>query len=422
MKNKHVGLIDKLIIFLCVFQVCIFNYWNISRETIKLICILIIISFVRNGKLPKYIALKISVLMCVGLLCFISFKRGHNIHFDVFMSNVRSLLYAFLPLIYFSYFIPNHVEYVKRLLLKNFFLINGYAILNMFISIFQVLKPGFMAGRSDWTNEMTVDLISGIFGYSCTPQFGMFFLYVFFYNIYCSICNAGRKYIKYYNIVILFYTLIISILNDNKAIYIELILFMVLYICLNQQLNLKNKMDWKRLRVYFIIFCAALLTILMYFVVPSFKSLLDNNLLYAIKLFWMAAKSELVLGYGSAERVYSVIHAFTKYDAIHFGYGTGDYVWQAGVALGFRHFGIADMGSFLCLGGVWFTISTMALYFWCVLDLSEMKKNIKKEFIILIILFLLFFYGQIVTSNTLNLVLIFMMSIMGMIYRQTLEE
>lgn len=422
MKNENVRIIDKLILILCILQVCLFNFINISGQTIKLLCILIVFNIFCNRKISKKTILKMGMLLLVIIVCFISFRLGHDNYLDVFMSNIRSIIYAALPLIFFSNLSSKHYEYVDKTFLNGFWLINGYAILNIFISITQVFNPGFMAGKSSWISIMPEDLICGTFGYSCTPQFGMFYLFVFFYNIYYLIRKPQKKWMKKYNICILLYMLIISLLNDNKAVYFELPLFGIFYLALNKQINLRMKMSLRTLHIYFGILTIAILLIVTYFAIPSFKKLLDSSLLYAINLFFEATRSETVFWYGSAERVYAVIQAFTKYDAINFGYGTGTYIWQAGTALGFRHFGQADLGSFLCLGGIWFTISVLVFCFWCLIEITDINRDKINKILLFLIVLALFFYAQIITANTLCIIFIFIMITMGMVHRYTLLE
>lgn len=422
MKNRSVTMIDKLILILLVLQVCVFNYFNISGQTIKIICILIVFSLFYGLAVSKRTLLKIGMLLPILLLCYLSYRVGNNRHFDIFMSNIRSIIYAALPLMFLSDLVVKDTRYVDSILLNSFWGINGYAILNVIISVIQVFHPGFMAGNSSWINTMPEDLICGTFGYSCTPQFGMFYLFVIFYNIYYVIRKPQRKWVKKYNIFIILYTIIISILNDNKAVYFELLLFIIIYFSLNRNLNIKRKMRRRAIYPYLGLFLLMVFILVIYYVIPSFRELLNSNLLYAINLFLEATRSESVFGYGSAERVYTIIHAFTKYDAIRFGYGTGAYIWQAGTALGFTHFGLADLGSFLCLGGIWFTIFVLVFFLLCLIDITAINRDKINQTIMFLILLALFFYSQIITSNTLCIILACIMIVFGMLHRYSLLE
>ena len=158
-----------------------------------------------------------------------------------------------------------------------------------------------------------------------------------------------------------------------------------------------------------------------YIVLPPVRDLFEQNLIYAFRLFFQAAKSDSVMYYGSAERVYAVIHAFTKYHAFGFGYGVGTCYWQAGNAFGFSHFGLADMGSFLCLSGVWFTVLILYVYTSCFWDLTH-SKNIVTKLLTTAVILILFFYSQIITSNTLCFNLIYIMLVLGLVHNYTIIE
>lgn len=418
MKSKDIRILDKSIIILCFLQVCVFNYLDISDQCIKIISFLIILSFFNNGKIFKKTVLKVAMLLAALIICFISSRLGHNNHFDIMISNMNAITYVTLVLIYFSDLMLHHFVYIDKILMKNFWLLNGYGIVNIVVTFIQILKPGFMTGKSMWINNMSEDLISGTFGYSCTPQMGMFFCFLLFYNLYYFMRKPQKKWVELYNIILLIYLIVISTFNDNKAVYIELLIFGILYIFINRKLNITSKIKKKAFRIYFVIIGISICLIVAYMVILPFRKILDSNLIYAIKLFIKATQSESVLGYGSAERIYTVIQAFSKYDAIHFGYGTGDFIWQAGVALGFKHFGLADLGSFLCLGGLWFTISVIGIYIYNINEIVNSNRIIKN--LIFLIILTMFFYSQIMTSNTLCIIFIFLMIVMGMIRRYSI--
>ena len=88
------------------------------------------------------------------------------------------------------------------------------------------------------------------------------------------------------------------------------------------------------------------------------------------------------------------------------------------MALGFKHFGLADLGSFLCLGGLWFTISVIGIYIYNINEIVNSNRIIKN--LIFLIILTMFFYSQIMTSNTLCIIFIFLMIVMGMIRRYSI--
>lgn len=87
---------------------------------------------------------------------------------------------------------------------------------------------GFLSGFSNYENTFTPDLMSGLFGYEGTAQFGLYSIFVLIYDMYMlkySKYKIENKYIRYIIDFILFISIVISSsMNDNKANYISLIL------------------------------------------------------------------------------------------------------------------------------------------------------------------------------------------------------
>lgn len=426
MQKSNINKIDIVILILSFLHVCIFNFLNIANFSIKIICLLIVINvFLKNrissNRISSTIKKRIIIMGIAFIVFILSALFGKDTHWKIAISNYLCILYSVIPLIYFSDLAIHNKNTLTKIFRNSFYIINGYAILNIIISIIQVIFPGFMAGMSTWQNSFSDDLICGLFGYSCTPQFGLYFIFVFFYNLYYLMSVNNDKRIKLYNYFILFFLLVISMFNDNKAVYIELVLFLMLYLAFNKRYDIKDKTQWTLKGIYGKLAAAFFCVLVSYIVLPPVRDLFERNLIYAFRLFFQAAKSDSVMYYGSAERVYAVIHAFTKYHAFGFGYGVGTCYWQAGNAFGFSHFGLADMGSFLCLSGVWFTVLILYVYTSCFWDLTH-SKNIVTKLLTTAVILILFFYSQIITSNTLCFNLIYIMLVLGLVHNYTIIE
>lgn len=93
----------------------------------------------------------------------------------------------------------------------------------------------------------------------------------------------------------------------------------------------------------------------------DFYTFIDENIFSVYKMgaeAWNLGNS----ANGSNERIAIIIFAFTKISTWLCGTGFGNNVVYAEGYLGFKHFGQADFGSILILGGVWFTIILIYVY------------------------------------------------------------
>ena len=433
METKIFDLADKIIVFLFFVQVAILNFLNLSGLGIKIICMFILIrmffEMLFRGKIHLFTLKNALCLVLIFFVGFLSARFGNNYHKDIFISNILSILYSMIPLIYSSYIINYRYDFVCHIVNHSISIVNFYFVLNMIISCIQVKIPGFMSGISTWENPMHEDLICGLMGYSATPQFGFFSMFVLILNLYysdfCCAKNKKRHLFRLFSYSIIFFVVIISAFNDNKIVYIELFLFLLfyLYICGRLKSNHK-KINKNNFNLLMIIISIIVLLLFLYISLPFVHEKIYNNFMYAVNLLGIAIKSNEAFGYGSADRVYMVIYAFKKFNGFKLGYGMGSYIWHAGNALGFKHFGQADLGSFLCLGGFIFTVSVFSLWMNNYINIVYKKHNKSKIGYISICIFflLMFFYTQMISMNTINLIIIFCGIVFGIINREMVKR
>ncbi|MDD6405630.1 MAG: hypothetical protein PUG00_07525 [Clostridiales bacterium] len=423
-----VKLIDISIILVLFLQVVIFNFLNISSYGIKVICFLILLRLIvvtlKTGRIYTDIVVDFGCVMLIFMIGYISAKVGREYHLDVFMSNFLAIIYTLMPMVYISYIIKHNSDLLFLIIQKSIGLINLCLIANIVVACVQVKVEGFMEGISTWSNPMREDLICGLMGYSSTPQFGLFLCFVILLDLYYSdYCCYNRKYkniMRGYILFLILFTIIISGINDNKAVYLELPVLIFYYFYITNRMNLSRK---KVSRVLFKVIASAIVLILigigMYCFIPSVHSAIYNKFGYALTLFVKALETDEVLGYGSADRIYMVIYAFKKYNALKLGYGMGAYTWHAGDVLGFRHFGQADFGALLCLSGLFFTMVVFfELFRKCIMIVCDKEKNyFDKGYLFFLLLFMLF-YTQMVTDNTIGIIMLFCLTVFGVTARK----
>lgn len=422
--------VDKSIILLFFAQVAILNFLNLSGMGIKVICILILVRFLIEIIIRKKIRItmvkNILALFAIFVIGYFSARLGHDYHKDIFASNYFAILYSVIPLTYVSHIINSRYLFLRRTINRSIGIINAYFAVNIVISCIQVKVQGFMSGLSTWENPMHEDLICGLMGYSATPQFGLFTIFVIVLNLYyadfCCIKYEMKSIFRMYSGLLVVFAVIISSLNDNKIMYIELPLVLLFYLCITKRLDgiFRKKVKKKTFNLFMLIGGIVLSVIVLYELVPAVHDKIYKNFAYSIELLIEATKSNAILGYGSAERVYMVIYAFTKYDALRLGYGMGAYSWHAGNALGFRHFGQADLGSFLCLAGLLFTGMICCLWmsnYTKIIYKNRVKSRVGCASVYLFFLMMVL-YTQFISMNTISIIAIFCGAVFGLVSRK----
>lgn len=430
MEAKLYDFVDKSILLLIFAQVAILNYLNLSGIGIKVICILILIRFLIEIIISKKIRItmvkNILASFAIFIIGYFSARLGHDYHKDIFVSNYLAILYSIIPLTYVSHIINTRYLFFQRTINRSIGIVNAYFIVNIVVSCIQVKVQGFMSGLSTWENPMHEDLICGLMGYSATPQFGLFTIFVIVLNLYyadfCCIKYGMKSIFRMYSALLVVFAAVISSLNDNKIMYIELPLVLLFYLYITKRLDgiFRKKVKKKNFNRFMVIGGIVLLVIALYMLVPTVHDKIYKNFAYSIELLIEATKSSAILGYGSADRVYMVIYAFKKYDALKLGYGMGAYSWHAGNALGFRHFGQADLGSFLCLAGLLFT----GIIYWLwmnsytkIIYEDRAKSRVGCASVYLFFLMMIL-YTQFISMNTISIIAVFCGAVFGLVSRE----
>lgn len=430
MKTILFDFFDKIIFFLLFIQVAVLNYLNLSNIGIKVICFLILVRLVLEillvGKIKISILKSMVWILIIFVIGYFSAKLGHEYHRDIFISNFLSILYVIITLVYVSYIINYRYYFVLQILNSSIWIMNLYFVFNMIVSCIQIQVEGFMSGISTWINPMHEDLICGLMGYSATPQFGLFSIFIIILNLYYSdFCNSNyiRNYVyRIYSIILIAFVIVISSFNDNKMVYIELPLALLFYLYLTGRLNfMKKKIERKNFNLVMMIFVGTIMGIFLYLTVPIIRDDIYMNFIYAVELLIEATTSNSILGYGSADRLYMVIYAFDKYNALKLGYGMGAFPWHTDDVLGFRHFGQADLGAFLCLGGLLFTVVVFMVwmnYYIKIIYSGKTSKSRLGYVLLYVVSLLLLFYTQLISINTVSIIVIFCGIVLGVANRE----
>ena len=389
-KNEH--LLNTIIIIMLFLQVFILNWFHLSVYAGYIFDVLMLMSISIFYKKYDSSILKVILIICLYFIINFIINRGS---LRDLVSNFRYLLQPALIIVYIAYLTENNLiksEFIRKMI-KPF---NVYMILNMIAIFFQIKGYTWTAGL-DYSGFHTFtvfeDSISGLFGVYGVPFWGMFSIFLFLFNhIYFNKYSEkkNRTKLNIYNICLLLCVMVVSTMNDNKMFFVFLPVFLLVFF-MNQIVNSKNnKSDpIKTLKQLFIITAVGLLLFFgAYILIDKFAEIIN-------KMTWMILRSldyKNAYNNGSGERIALVLYFFNELNIL-FGYGLGNGRWTQEELLGYKHFGISDFGTILCLGGMILFILIFVLFY---LLFNKMFKKQYKTIVMILVTALVMFCTQIV--------------------------
>ncbi len=368
LENRH--FIDCLILCTIMLQLFILNFLGLSKlanwALLFMIIFRLLLFWRGRVKIPKEDIMYFLLVFLVYLAFSISALLGDYISFASLRRNFNSFTYPLLIATYVAFLVKYKRSFLTSFFNKGFTIFNLYFLINCILLLFQIRNPGLLAGVADWTNDYKPDLISGLFGYCGTHQLGLYSCFILVYNLYYAFYVSKKRMrnaLILYNTFLFAYTIIISSKNDNKMFYILSAYLMFMFYMFNKYTPHNRS---KRIKSFggLIICCITIfaLCFVAYLEVGIFKEILDRSVLSIIHHLINIAKQKNRLIVGGSERLYMIVFAFTKYNGWLWGNGIGTYYWLMSTALGFTQFGQSDLGNFLCLGGLFFTIPCLLCY------------------------------------------------------------
>lgn len=373
-------LIDNIIIDFMLLQVFIMRFLGLDKYFNWAIIALIIVKFFldKEKKLKQSQAKLILILMLIYVFFFLSSYMGHYTSFSLLRKNLFALSYVFLYYLYITFLCKKNWTFVRNKMINLFWVFNLYFVINIFVLIIQIKTPGVMAGYSTKVNPLKLDLISGLFGYSGTHQLCIYSCFIILYNL-CYFRYYAKKYKKllaFYTAFLFVFSCVVSMFNDNKMFYLLIVVFLGLYYLVEfWDARSVNSQYVSLFKIVVIIIILVALGVILYNTNSSIKHMFDSNIGDMMFKLRRTLDNKNIFIAGSAERIYMLIYAFTKFDAVFFGYGLASYTFYDAEALGFKHFGQADLGTMLCLGGLWFTILCVAFYLYCWNSICDLSSN-----------------------------------------------
>lgn len=354
--------INHLILFFLLGQVLFFRWLNISVEIGYIVDLLIVTNILINYQHIRKETLFLFITICIYFLTSYVICGGTLRNT---IGNLRDIFPTMLTIIFFIYLIDNKKDYLFNTLKKLFIPLNIYMILNIIAAYFQSKGVYWLSGIFAFPSEFKYnwDAISGLFGTYGVPLFGLYKVLLLIYNIvYLRFIPEKKKGIYYiYNLLLFIYGFYISMINDDKIFYLFIAIFPLL-------LLFSHLMDSNTLNIKFILKKYGFLFAVPILVVGAdmfTTKIINRAMTKMIRLLRISAlyyNLPAVMIDGSGERIAIIVYFFKKLN-IFVGKGLGYGRWTQPWLFGYKHFGINNLCSILCLGGfVLFVLISKLVY------------------------------------------------------------
>lgn len=385
---------DTALLLFVLFQVLVFNYFGLTKLTNKIAVVLLILRIILlcTKKIKKriinfipYVCIFVFLLILNVFIASSSIKNSGD--------NLLMLLYGFIFAGIFVVIVIDDCDTIYYFFKHIFWPLNIYHVVNLFIMFCQLKNVTFMQAVATFNNTSNVDLVSGLLGYSATPEVALFACFTVAYNFSYSVKCKHPYIVRIYNVILVIVNLVLAMQNDNKTLFI-LLPYTLFWVWINET----RKNVSKRFVMFFSFILAAVLIVQIR--LPIIDSIFQE--LEEINSMISGTLSHTMQVSGSNERIEMIIYAFNSGKTWILGQGLGTYGFYDPDTFGFHHFGQADLGSLLCLGGVWITTFIIAFYYKILFIISSIGSRIlnnSKLFIAIYLLILSSAY-QVFTTST----------------------
>ena len=434
LKRIRIPKLDEIILFVCLLQVLIVCWISLDlQDKINhLLVILIVVSLVRSGK--KQSGPVVFCLLLFWTYQFLNFiiLGGQTV---IFLRNWYRTFKSILLIIYFTSLLNSKRDLLISFLTKNLKLFNVYALINIPILLsqrthdFSTTSFEALLGRVSYRNSLyySKDMMSGLFGLYGTPRLAVFISFLLFLNYIANrYIVKKRKTFDIYNCLLLAFYLWMATQNDNKGFFIMIALFLfVLYISLHVS-KLQNKLDRysteKVVNLSFRIIVFLILITVFFLFAYNFSALFKGTIDEIMLKIHDAVNVPDYLHYnsivGGGERFAMILFALSRPDTAIVGYGLGNYLYTSG-NLGFRHFGQADVGTFICLGGSLYIILMYLLIY------KTFKKSLRSSLIppiMLGVFFILSVYTHVLMDTSITITMMWFFAVVSIPLSQKVPD
>lgn len=385
-------LLDDSILGLSLLYVLLLIWMNfMPTKILLLLTCLILFRLFYPMKLRKP-----SMRLCIlAFICGFLFLRAAIVARSVYTSNnIKIIVQNALILIYFAYMRRNREAFTRNYLNKAFTVLNIYYFLNLIIMSIQISHPGFMMAST--TNTATWDQITGLIGPDGTHCVTLFFCFIFILNLnhIMEMTNRSKKrLLVMYQLVITFWSIIISTQNDNGSLFLLLPLVLIVYFIF--------RMPDRALKVIKNIWKPVLVIVIL---IVSFNFIMTTDMAMFEKLqrrfnqtvgtYYVAGRLTL----GTDERSYYFLEALNHGGMLGCGWGSITMFSEKSIISLFgkdfaSHFGMAAIQPIIYMGGWLFFI--LYAVFIVAMFCEKNNYNLLKQLSLSAFIILVAYYTQI---------------------------
>ena len=349
---------DECLLLLIYVEATILGFFGLTQLFNKVIFVLI---FIRLIKHYKECANDMIFYFFFLLLMAMSVIQGDG-SLIIGIRNFLVLLYPMAQAYFILYLCKHKPSFVDTFMKKYFYFFNFTAIMNLFGALVQCFKPNVICPVNTYGYEvMDFDNITGFFSYGATHTLCVFMVFIILYNlsfIKAPILRLKNLLFTIYIACIILAMCVISLIGDNKAFFMLLPVVLCVYFIFVYTYKISKERIIKIVLAFLVL---ALLLFLAYYTNAMVRNIFNKIIVKTLGMM----RDSIHLGNqanGSGERIAILKYALCTLSTWFLGKGFGAaMVFEEGYQ-GFAHFGQADLGSILLLGGLWFSLFFLFMY------------------------------------------------------------
>ena len=372
--------------------------------------VILTLLYLRKKKSLLFVKRYKSLLILVAidlLLVFVNgVVNGLGYHFT---ANLKVMLFPEIVIIIIFSLYTYNSNHFKRTLLGNFWLFNAWWVINLLVVSVQVTGNPFMI-KSEWlaANSYYQDLCCGLFGLNGTHELAIYGCFIIIYNFVYSdqVEKRSRSLIlKLYTIISVVASLWLSMMNDNMSYFIMVPL--TVFVFYYHKVIISNDNPSKKMTRGFGVIALALAVVIIAPHIPVVDDYIQNHLNFRLNSVLLRGGTTVL---GSNERLAIAQRAFTEGYGWGLGSGFGRYTWTQAGTLGFIHYGLSSLGSFIVQNGIWHFIIHMSVFVFIfhTLYTSNRRRSIASVLVVTAYVLFLTFYTVLFTAQITALWTMFM--------------
>lgn len=388
--------LDTFVIALILIKEFLLDFFGVGNAVNFLIIVLIAVALVKSGRVPSG---RVLFPFFAALFLMIASFVAYGGEWGIALKNALRIVQLFPYVFFIGHLFADRWELLKRIGPALLLLCNIILIINIIVMAVQYYRPGVIVAWDSGPELYGPDVICGLFGKGSTHAVAMLSSFVVVNNA----VYARRKRPRggsMYNVMMLIASLAVALINDNKALFLLLPLYIFCFGVIYLGLSRRRGNSRKVIRSCIVVIAAlGLAVVFSYMMFDWFKRIVDSTIISSLEMILNSLSGDAYVN-GSNERFKQIGYALSIASSWLFGEGIGitDF-YQEGYH-GFSFFGQSDYGSMIIICGVWLYLAVIAFYTSALSDAVGPEGMTRSNLIIVVVVMLLVMsvYSQIFTQ------------------------